>query len=505
MAGLPFYGRMWKLDGPTTEGVTIAGKGLSSTRVDPLVDKFNGKITFDEKTQSTNATFTIPKGQSAFLGTTKLTEGNYVIWYDNEPAIRAKLQLPKQYGIKGTGSWALYHETPDTWDYYTAALNWEDVKKVVTRFGSGPMGVTTTDVNFRGSPSTSGNLKGSLIRNTPLKITGEPVPADNYQWFPIKLMDGAEGFVAGNYLKKFYLNELYGKSRYDTSTLVSSEGWKEKSEAVVLGRGDLPIDALTGSVLATKFQSPLLLTSSKSLPDNVVEEIGRLTPSTVYLLGGEQAISGTIESTLKQMGYTVKRIAGKSRYDTSIQVANEVGVQNEMFLTTGKDSPDALSVAPYAGMSQIPILLTKQDSLPDEIKTFISERGIAKVTIIGGTGAVSEGIINELKDLGVQDIERVSGKSRYDTSVAIATRYKSELDLSSLYFASGVSYIDALPGSPLAAKNGAPILLVGSGDLPESVTGFLQNELPATPNVNIIGGYGVISDTTRANLFRVIK
>ncbi|WP_232284468.1 cell wall-binding repeat-containing protein [Bacillus timonensis] len=205
------------------------------------------------------------------------------------------------------------------------------------------------------------------------------------------------------------------------------------------------------------------------------------------------------------MGYTVKRIAGKSRYDTSIQVANEVGVQNEMFLTTGKDSPDALSVAPYAGMSQIPILLTKQDSLPDEIKTFISERGIAKVTIIGGTGAVSEGIINELKDLGVQDIERVSGKSRYDTSVAIATRYKSELDLSSLYFASGVSYIDALPGSPLAAKNGAPILLVGSGDLPESVTGFLQNELPATPNVNIIGGYGVISDTTRANLFRVIK
>ncbi|WP_156290933.1 glycosyl hydrolase family 18 protein [Oceanobacillus salinisoli] len=123
VVGLPFYGRMWKLDGPTSLGKSITGMGVSSTRVQPLVDKFNGKINFDKNTQSSYATFTIPENQEAYIGSTTLTAGDYIIWYDNEPAIKAKLQLPNKYGIKGTGSWALYHETPDTWNYYSAWLN----------------------------------------------------------------------------------------------------------------------------------------------------------------------------------------------------------------------------------------------------------------------------------------------------------------------------------------------------------------------------------------------
>ncbi len=123
VAGLPFYGRMWKLDGPTASGKSITGMGLSSTRVEDLVDKFGGKVTLDDVTQSSFATFSIPQGQSYFINTTELTAGNYIIWYDNEPAIKAKLRVPSKYGIKGTGSWALNHETPETWDYYSLWLN----------------------------------------------------------------------------------------------------------------------------------------------------------------------------------------------------------------------------------------------------------------------------------------------------------------------------------------------------------------------------------------------
>ncbi|MHC0036268.1 glycosyl hydrolase family 18 protein [Pseudoneobacillus sp. C159] len=121
--GMPFYGRLWKLDGPTTEGHQVTGRGLSSTRVNPLVSKFNGTYYFEEKSQTPYATFTIPKNQYEFVGTLKLTEGNYVIWYENERSLKAKLRLPTKYQIKGTGSWALYHETEDTWDYYTRWLN----------------------------------------------------------------------------------------------------------------------------------------------------------------------------------------------------------------------------------------------------------------------------------------------------------------------------------------------------------------------------------------------
>ncbi|WP_036688792.1 glycosyl hydrolase family 18 protein [Paucisalibacillus globulus] len=125
VVGLPFYGRMWKLDGnsETAIGKKITGLGLSSNRVKPLIEKFSGTISFDKNTQSNFAEFTIPSGQSAFVGSTELTAGNYVIWYDDQQAIKAKLALPNEYGIKGTGSWALYHEVPEMWDYYTLWLN----------------------------------------------------------------------------------------------------------------------------------------------------------------------------------------------------------------------------------------------------------------------------------------------------------------------------------------------------------------------------------------------
>jgi spore germination protein YaaH len=136
--GIPFYGRMWKLDGPTLENRSITGMGLSSTRVDPLVKKFSGKVQFDETTQSSYATFTIPTGESTFIGSTKLTEGKYVIWYENERSLKAKLRIPMKYGIKGTGSWALYHETPNTWDYYSLWLNGRNFVDVPSDFWAVP-------------------------------------------------------------------------------------------------------------------------------------------------------------------------------------------------------------------------------------------------------------------------------------------------------------------------------------------------------------------------------
>lgn len=505
VAGLPFYGRMWKLDGPTSEGKNITGLGLSSTRVGPLVSQFNGKIQFDENTQSSFATFTIPKGQNAFVGSTNLTAGNYVIWYENEPSIRAKLSIPSKYGIKGTGSWALYHETPDTWDYYLSALNGVNNKLGGKPYGSGPFGVTTTSVNIRSSASLNGSIIRTLTSNTIAKVTGDPINADNHQWYPVTLDDGTKGFVSGGYLKRFNLNELYGQNRYETSTIISSSGWENNSNAIVIGRGDVPMDALTGSVLAKKLQSPLLLTKSTQLPENVEAEIDRLAPSRIYLLGGEEAISGTLQNQLKNKGYSVTRIAGDNRYGTSVRIANEVGIENELIITTGIESPDALAIAPYAGVSQIPILLTKPTKLPDEISNVIENNTINKVTIIGGEAAISKNVETSLRNLGVQTIQRVEGSNRYETSVEIAKNYKNELRFSNLYFASGISYIDALPGSQLAAMSGSPIILINNRTLPTAVSDFLRDELEATPNVNILGGYSIIPESTRTSLFQTIK
>ena len=75
------------------------------------------------------------------------------------------------------------------------------------------------------------------------------------------------------------------------------------SDVVVLGRGDLSVDALTGSVLAKKYNAPLLLTKNKELPSVVESELDRLQPKKVYILGGPAAISEDVVKQLSTKGY----------------------------------------------------------------------------------------------------------------------------------------------------------------------------------------------------------
>ncbi|HHV98706.1 MAG TPA: glycoside hydrolase [Clostridiaceae bacterium] len=116
--GIPFYGRLWKNDG------SYGGYGVSNATVEQLIQKYNGKVTYDKNAQTPKAVITIKAGDQkpTILGK-KLDAGTYTIWYENEQSIKYKLSLVQKYDIKGTGSWSLGQETADTWSYYDRWLN----------------------------------------------------------------------------------------------------------------------------------------------------------------------------------------------------------------------------------------------------------------------------------------------------------------------------------------------------------------------------------------------
>ncbi|MFP3489732.1 cell wall-binding repeat-containing protein, partial [Staphylococcus sp. SIMBA_130] len=76
------------------------------------------------------------------------------------------------------------------------------------------------------------------------------------------------------------------------------------------------------------------------------QEIDRLQPKKIYILGGTGAVSENIKSTLEKKLYVqeVERVSGKDRYATAVEIAEEVGGFNQAILASGNDSsPDALS------------------------------------------------------------------------------------------------------------------------------------------------------------------
>ncbi len=301
-----------------------------------------------------------------------------------------------------------------------------------------------------------------------------------------------------NYISGHINNSLRGSDRYETSTAIAKYGWDKGFQTVVIGRGDNPVDALTGSVLAKKYDAPLLLVKTDEIPTAVKDLLSTQTIHQIFVLGGQAAISDKTVAELGGLATQVTRIKGSDRYDTSVDVAGQIDAKGEVLITSGSStSPDALSVASHAALNQIPILFTKAGELPASVEKYLKDNNVKKATIIGGGSAVSTQVETQLSNL-VGEVKRVSGPDRYATSVAIVNEYN--LDPRNLFFARGEQFIDALPGSVLAAKMEAPLLLTKKDSLPDVVSNYINENIHYVPSIHYLGGTGAISESTRNNI-----
>ncbi|WP_226536069.1 cell wall-binding repeat-containing protein [Fictibacillus halophilus] len=309
------------------------------------------------------------------------------------------------------------------------------------------------------------------------------------------------------------IKRIGGKDRYEVSTGVSKEldARAAYSGTVIIARGDLYTDALSGGPLAAFEGAPVLLTKTSSLPASTIAELDRLNPDKVIILGGTGSVSSGVESQLRSMGIqNVQRIGGKDRFAVSAGVAEEIAeFSDTAIVASGLNFPDALSASGMAGYMGMPILLVGTNSVPDSIQTFIKNHpDIKNFIIVGGPATVSDGVKTKLSQLrSGAVVERIGGLNRYQVSINIANYGIDNygMDLSSLVIARGDVFADALSGGPLAAYTGAPILLTTSSKLEGNVSKYLTENQGSTDFMYILGGTGSITTTTETQLSSFIK
>lgn len=199
-----------------------------------------------------------------------------------------------------------------------------------------------------------------------------------------------------------------------------------------------------------------------------------------------------------------QRIGGEDRYHTAVLISQSKFNESQYaVIVTGEDFPDALCAAPYAKAINAPILLTKKSSLNSYTKDELIRLNVKKVYIIGGTNAVSQAVEENIKQLGIQT-ERISGSSRYETSVKIANELKKLTPYTEVFLASGENYPDALSAASIAAIKGTPILLTKKSELPDVVEDFTkQTSITKTYIMGSINAiYGIVS-TKMPNPIRI--
>jgi putative cell wall-binding protein len=335
------------------------------------------------------------------------------------------------------------------------------------------------------------------------------------------MLTATEG--SGNSIVSYYsvslpgVTRLQGKDRYEVSSNISKEltFWNgESSGTVVIAKGDVFSDALSGGPLATSEFAPILLTSTNSLPVSVKDQIKKLAPEKAIILGGTGSVSINVETQLKELGVTtIDRIGGKDRYAVSASVGERISISMESdtaIIASGEVFPDALSASTIAGPMGMPVLLVQSGNVPDSIQTYIKNHPeIKHFIIVGGPATVKQSVVDQIQKLrNTANIERIGGKDRYEVSINV-TKYGIHnygMDLSTVAFARGDLFPDALSGAPLANIYYAPILLTSTNSLEPKVDAFLKTFSEGeTKHIYIFGGTGSVSQKTENQLYNHIR
>ena len=248
---------------------------------------------------------------------------------------------------------------------------------------------------------------------------------------------------------------------------------------VVLARVDVFADALTGSVLTG--DAPLLFTDAAALDPDTDAEILRVLggPGTVYLLGGEAALSPAVSAALAGQGHTVVRLAGPSRVETALAVAEEArrlyGPQRVALARAGGTDgnptaawADSVTAGGWAAATGSPILLTPSDALHPAVGEWMATAAVTDVVVLGGTAAIADQVV-----AGLGEVTRVAGAERGGTAVAVARTLRGVSPGAgrSYLLVNGfaeVGWTYGLVAAGLSADRGAPVLLTDAEGAPPS-------------------------------------
>ena len=194
------------------------------------------------------------------------------------------------------------------------------------------------------------------------------------------------------------VRRLSGPNRYATAAAVAAElssttGYVVQGAAADPQRG-WP-DAVATSGLAATEGAPVFLVEQDRLPAETAQAITDNELTDLTIVGGEAAVSVEVEQQLLDLGVTIDRLAGGTRYETSALVAEATEAAGadggEVWLSTGANWPDSLAAGPAVAHEGGVLLLVDgrmgeggvQTPIDAATTAYLAQRDVTRATLIG--------------------------------------------------------------------------------------------------------------------------
>lgn len=275
---------------------------------------------------------------------------------------------------------------------------------------------------------------------------------------------------------------IWGRDRFDTAVKVS-ESTYASADTVVIASSAGFADSVSAAPLAAKLNAPLLLVRPNGQLDNATKsEIMRLGATKAVVIGGTGVISPAISRNLPPGVSVTTRLGGKTRYETSLEIAKYLeslfGHKLGVMAVSGTGFADALTSGAAAIKHEKSVVLF--DNTSPSTKQFLAQRSI---------DAVGGAAVRAVSRAGIHADRNIVGQDRYETGKLVCLNYFEPTE--TIYIALGTNYPDGLATSVLSAKNDAPLLL-SKQSLPPATTSVIQSGF-GSKKVYFVSGPALIS------------
>ncbi|MBB1501344.1 cell wall-binding repeat-containing protein [Propioniciclava sp. MC1683] len=336
-----------------------------------------------------------------------------------------------------------------------------------------------------------------------------------------------------------------GKDQWVQATVVKNT--TQRTMHIIVARDDEYTDALAATPLADVLNAPLLLNPKDKLDPRVETEIKRLASYAagrgehvqVHLLGGTNALSHDVENAIDKaidannLNRTTTRHQGVDRYQTAVSLGlvtvNYYGIESRdkswdvnVYLTTGKNFPDALAAGAAASANDGIVLLTNDEALDNRgftddfligLRTWVKDKAGQRVGwsfnttenfAVGGQ-ATRAAAANDIRVAKSYD-----GRDRYETATLLATdTFKAPgVAGNPSYFAvaPGTDYKYAVVASAYIANADGPLLLTKVNELVPTTKAYLQKNVENRDSIFVFGSEnGSITNAVSADIKKAVN
>ena len=209
-------------------------------------------------------------------------------------------------------------------------------------------------------------------------------------------LDALRGYTTGS------VTRLAGADRYATAAAISASTFPSGAGTVFIATGRNYPDALAAGAEAARQRAPILLVSTDVVPSATAQELSRLRPNRIVVMGGPGAVTDAVVAQLQGYAGSIERIFGADRYATAVALSRATHGANSVstvYLATGTAYPDGLSAGPVAGTQSAPLLLVRPNAVPAVVADELRRLDPTVVVFVGGSGAISDGVREAVRAL----------------------------------------------------------------------------------------------------------